>query len=799
MERLDFIEIAKLINKSGITEINLDPIKKEIGRWTLYSGINKSPIKAYPLYILYIHSDSTKEAINDAIKKIDKPSETLIVYAPSLPKHFFEENRKIKKEFAGALNTREFLLSYVKDKLSVYLERVKNLYPIDYVDPGTELPGGIKTKVPNRPLYFLTVETDPSGLVGILLGEPGQGKTHMSKWLAYRVSEFNFIPIYINSAQWNSMHSENLSSLSKTITHSFRYFETPIGWIEGSEDEFLRVSLKAGLFRIIFDGFDEYILWNRGELVALEILKSISDLASITGSKIMITSRTSFWNSEITDQSLDYDKLNSYIYKIEPFDRNKALNYFKLKLDAVEPKIGKAISIFDKLRERSSHKDQVNLVGRGFILNAIADLAKNYEGDFTIEKNVQNISSWLMESFCDREIERQKLPIDTPTQLDIFKEFAEETAIGAVPNSELLRFIISCYSNLSEKQLDELVGSPGKVQRGKLADHPIIRRKAEGHDQWEFVQEQYKYNLLAECLIQHATSLDPLHKKLRTLLDRIKLYSNLYTEITSCIVDQIFGTYNYNEAKNVIKNVIKALLGTPLPYSIELISPERKLAASIALLTVSKFSSTDKDARVRELISYFPNESLSGIHFWGTISNMNFKNLVFKECCFDQVIWKNCEFNELTIFMNCTFYGGRQFNCKDLGIATWEGGWTDPDATSFINSAKIKSGKRKYGRDDLRNDIEHLINKFMPKEGIFKSLVEVNLTKGPISNSYYREEVIKGFSKYILEKHHVSGTTDTGFKVKDIVKIDLIGYLSNKYFTGMLRDCYDFLCKKLNL
>jgi hypothetical protein len=800
MERLDFIEVAKLINKSEITEINIDPVKKE-RKWTLHEGLNKSPLKTYPIYLLYLQSDATKEAIEVALNETIKPSETLIIYAPSLPKNvitFIANNKRILTKYAGAMDTRKFLLSYIKEKVTNYLKRIGGLFPEDYVEPRIELFTGIKTKVPNRPLQFLIERTESPGLIGVLLGEPGQGKTHMSKYLAYRLRESDFIPIYINSAQWYSMHSDELSSLSKTITHSFRYFETPIGWIEGCEDEFLKVSLKAGLFRIIFDGFDEYILWNKGEILSSETLKNLSELASVTGSKILITSRTSFWNSEIIDQSSDIDSLKSFIYKIEPFDRNQAMNYFRKKLSNNESNVGRAISVFDILQKKSSNQDQVNLVGRGFILNAIADLVNRSDSEIKIEKIKRTVTNWIMEALCEREMLRQQLPIDAKKQLEICREIAEEVAGGSEANTKLLRFIIACLTNLTDRQLDEIVGLPGKSQRRKLADHPIIR-KMDNRDSWEFVQEQFKYSLLAEKLVEYALTTDTSFKNLRSFLNKIKGFSNLHTDIANSVVDQLFGEFNYSEAQTKLRRIINGLMRCPLSSSGDIKSNERKLAASIALLVVNKFCQGSKYERTTELMSYFPAEKLHGIHFWGTISNMDFRNIDFKECLFEQVIWKNSEFDERTTFKDCSFFGGNQFNCRGFGNATWEGGYIDFDAKSFINAAKISEGKRKYNKEDLRNDLEHIIKKFMPKEGIFKSLVESNLGKGPISISIYRDEIISAFCRFILERHQISGTKDHGYKVKEKAKKALINYAGNKYFTDALRECYEFLIKKLCL
>src|SRR5213078_3421210 len=99
---------------------------------------------------------------------------------------------------------------------------------------------------PNPILSFLLdSDTDggsSSGKLGILLAEPGQGKTYMSHYLVSSISKMNkgLVPIMVDSSQWGTMSVEDQSSLAKTIAHSFRHFDATLGWVAGHEDVFLR-------------------------------------------------------------------------------------------------------------------------------------------------------------------------------------------------------------------------------------------------------------------------------------------------------------------------------------------------------------------------------------------------------------------------------------------------------------------------------------------------------------------------------------------------------------------------------
>jgi prepilin-type processing-associated H-X9-DG protein len=136
------------------------------------------------------------------------------------------------------------------------VEKLMIQAPRDYVDPHVETPGGFDVKRPNPLLSFMT---DPdthsralSGKVAVLLAEPGQGKTYMSRHLVSKLPESRrgIVPLMVDSSQWQTLSIDDQRSLPKTIAHSFRHFDANIGWLDGHEEEFLKATLKADLFEL---------------------------------------------------------------------------------------------------------------------------------------------------------------------------------------------------------------------------------------------------------------------------------------------------------------------------------------------------------------------------------------------------------------------------------------------------------------------------------------------------------------------------------------------------------------------
>ena len=317
-----FNEIVTLVNKSKTVSIDLEPRRKRDGRWSLHAGRYKVHASTMDFDVLYLGPGSTQESIDEA-HTFYHSGHTHVVYAPSLDKR----RRKYHRERFGQSdllwNSKEYIHSFIHDELEAYLDRIKKIAPKYYIDPQVTTPAGTTGKIPNPLLNALRAprfEQATSEGLSILLGEPGQGKTFMSQYVVSElVRSQSFVPIYISSSQWESMPRDHLGSLRKTIAHSFRYFEAPIGWIDGQEDAFLRTTLRADLFRIVFDGFDEYILRNEGRVSVSDVLNELSELAGSTGARILITSRSSFWDSNIDEHDF-VARTRAAVYRIAPFD-----------------------------------------------------------------------------------------------------------------------------------------------------------------------------------------------------------------------------------------------------------------------------------------------------------------------------------------------------------------------------------------------------------------------------------------------------------------------------------------------
>jgi|GEM_PF-2747208 len=804
VKSLDFPQVVELINHSRITEIDINPLQTEKGKWAFYKGHNKVPNFTYTFYVLYIFSDFTKESAFGAAQVIRIPSATQVIYAPSVKENYLAELKshiRNIQDLAGFRDLKDYFLSFIQDQLKVYIERIKTeLEPKFYIDPPYETPSGIRRKIPN-PLYaFLTDRIDDikGGSLGVLVAEPGQGKTYTTRYLATTLANNGYIPIYIHSPQWFKMKEEDLSSLYKTITYSFRYFDSPLDWIEGVEDLFITITLKLGMFRIIFDGFDEYILWNKGKFTPNEIIANLHSLALQSNSRILVTSRTTFWNYSISDDN-DYENL--FKYEILPFDHNHAKNYFEKRLPNNTEAIDRATRIFSQLKSIGRSDFSKTFAGRGIILNLIADLSDQSEVS-TYDGN-SSVFQWILRALCLREVKRQRLPISEEQQIQIFRLFAESKSTGEQPSSDLLKDIIQVVCDkLTQEEVNSMVGVGNAPQ--SLQDHPLLSKEIDNKSNreiWKFKHEQIEFNLLAEQIIDYAKQ--NLQTSLQNLFSKMVIAGSVLEDMCTVIYEQISANLDkeksHSDTLALLSNLLKCCNTQSLNprRSDNLATFTTKLL--IYVLNKNRIIGSIKQDRTKELCNYLQSKDIENLQFTGTLSSLDFSNVNFSNCRFENIVWSNCRFNEQTLFKSCYFTGGSIHNCEAFGSAQFEDCEYNSEAEAYITYEKVKQGEKKIGKDDIKRDIQLFIKRFMPKEGLFKAVSKDNLMKGPFGLSPYRDDLLDVMLKHVIEKHTVSHRPGIAYTIKEEAKESIKYFLTNNIYSGELAKVYNELCKRVKV
>jgi hypothetical protein len=798
MAQLGFQEIAQLINYSKSTEIELSPALRGRG-WSLYRGRHRIHASAFEFKVLYLYSDATQQDLLIAERHLDDEHSTHVVGPASLVgKHFgkhtrFINDRNLFERAKGLWTTKEYLLSYVNDEIERYLTRLRGLVPKYYIDPRVETPSGFPRRIPNPVLSFLRGTRFDSGLsggaLGILLAEPGQGKTYMSRHLVSQIAESDktVVPVLVDSSQWHSMSTDDLSLLAKTIAHSFRHFDATIGWLEGHEEEFLRTTLSEDIFRIVFDGFDEYILRNRGSVQTIEVLESLAALAKANQTRIVITSRTDFWNTNLPAEELQrfIEATGSLVFTILPFDLAYSRNYFNQRLQDGKS-VDRAVQTYSALQK--ANKD---FVGRGFVLSLIADLLEVEGWKDAPRMHKQDALMWLMEALCEREVLRHQLPFTAHEQISIMRTFAIEVARGAPPNSEFLELAMHDV----RPQLDT---SSRRETLEKFAIHPLLKRD-EAQDQWRFKQEQIGVVLLADQIVSWP------NQQVADFMKKAELDAGARQDLSTAILDLLSVQLGQDEqAFTHLGNIIGAMsnVGDVHEDTLIRLSDGPRLAAVLSLIAVERFlpKGRSHDERTALLLRLTGGTSVRWLSFTGTIARYDFRGVRFERCRFERVTWANCQFDGSTLFRYCQFVGGNTpLHCEGLGSVNVESTCRlDPEAYALFSSVKVKEGHKLYSEDDLRSDIAAVLSKFIIKGGIgIRSVDALNVGKGAISASRYKDEILDALRSTVLEQHHIAGRNKGGYNIREEAKEAIKFYATNNVFTGSLREAFEALRKKL--
>lgn len=524
---------------------------------------------------------------------------------------------------------------------------------------------------------------------------------------------------------------------------------------------------------------------NNGKVSAGDAINSLSELVKNTGARIILTSRTTFWESEFPE-----DRVLVPIYNIIPFDVNQARNYFTKRFSTAErgpEKVNNSVNLFTQLRQSTP-----DLAGRGFVLRLIADL---FNGDEPVADHPagRNTALWLFKALCTRDQARHDLPLDATEQIEAIQEFILASLSGADPDSELLDLAISQVA----PRLDD---SARHAAIKKMTSHPLIFRVSGDGDEWRVSQEQVCVILVARFISNCASSGNA--EQLGQLTRDMQVKHGFLRDLGNALIDLDFeaaieaDSERVERARSIVQTILKAA-DHDHPTSKTILS---RLAGIMLLRLVDSFAGKQHIDRSAMLFDAADRNSVRNVTFSGTIASLNLSGRVFESCRFEHVRWHNCEFDENTRFEKCHF-DGIELNKSDSIIeADFDDSTYDEVARDYLKRIEIARGKRNYGPDDLEGDIRCVLQKFAPRGGLVPRTQKENyLASGTIRVSPYKDDVINAIKRDILDEHHISGTSEIGFHVRDDVREEFQFFVVNNVFTGRLKEVFEALRKKLKV
>lgn len=775
---LPFREVIDLVNRTRVTVIEPEPLRQSSG-WALYRGYYRVHIEKTYFHVIYLNSYAQASDLLEAEREAFEGS-MHVVYAPSLA-----AKETLKRLFAGKAKglwtTDEYLYSFLRDELDHYRSALAAYAPEYYVDPQVEQPSGDVSGDGNPLLDALLqpAADDLDGGVFVLLAEPGQGKTYMSRHLAATISrtKSHIVPVLIESVQWLELRPDDLRSLWRTILHSFAHFGVPIVWADGHEEQFLKTTLKADIVRLIFDGLDEYVLRNRGNVTGLSALDALSDLARETGAQIVVTARTSFWENIAAPPSASEGNYSPY--RILPFEPSYARKYFE-KRGLRDESLTSAVELFGGLSLTNRE-----YAGRGYVLFLIADLCQQPNARQLLSRTTKDIDGWLLYELCKREQAHQDLPLDAESQLNVLRTFASEVATGQEPTTETFAFCLDLERQLSIPARRHTLD--------KFREHPLIDYDV-AVDYWSFKQKQTEVTLLAQAILASSN-------RIASVVSRLQIDGGTRQDLVATLVQRLLVA-GYDSASRAVQSMISNLAGVAgggAPGSHSGDAP--RVAGAIAMLFVDRARPMGTPHARGEVLQLIGGGSvIQGLTFGGAVARLDLRHTTFRHCSFEGVSWLSCVFDDTTRFERCVFVGsGEPERCIGIELAHFRDCDVDQELNASIRTVRLALGHRSYALADLESDLRAIVSKFVIKGGLnTKEVKERNLIRGTISVSPHRAAILETMQRLVIARRS-AGEPEPVFSVREEARPAIRSFATDNAFVGPLRTAFDELKRALNL
>lgn len=735
--------------------------------------LNNNQFRGYKLFKKIISNYTTSNTIEEIeiyesktnkigfhlIREEDKVRKSVIFYLYLYEGIIQTKTLEFLKEKHPVIFNNNTIIFIPKEKKQINFEKRKNniqslfkplnIYYVDefiegliekYLDDDDEKYLNIKNFIePNYKSDNLSIkdwfeETDNPILV--VKGTAGIGKTTFAKFISDEYSDSKkrnvlFIDSFEIQEQLNKQQrtGEKLDLYSLYVA-SNESRENSIG------KELFSLSMDAGNLLLIVDGLEEIV--SRSVYLDIDHFFNsiISSNSGLGNTKIVITSRTFFWDkTNIIDKSIKSIEL-------EPFDIDRRDKFFNKSFKPDERKEKKAILI----SEDFNIPDENGIpYYHPFVLDIIKEIVESDSevlfSDSTVESNWLNQTNkidYIIYRICEREEKRVK-QIEIDSQILIFNHLAIYKK-GLIREDELKNFVTS---SLNLKDIDD-----NTIK--SLQTHPFLSYTKKNRTfsfKYDFFENYFTSLFLRKMLdIDDEKPID---------FDLIKLIAQKLTHGSDTIKYIVKNTKNWTE-DNVLK--IRDLIEQIINFEIENNKIKRKAISGLFNLALSisiQFNSNNREHNTNLLIDLFStgkntlsNVKIMFINSLESKIRFNFSGLTFENSDFIHfnLFWE-CNNDKETFFYNCNFEGLGQ-NKKATTIPK----------VNFINCIN----------EDNSLDLAYEVNNELQENILKKS----KLLLESFTRIFYSNGKFKRLSDWIVFEPNQYGKINSfGVAGKDLVKL----------------------------
>lgn len=730
-----------------------------------FSGKAKAGIVQTEHTFVYVKTDATREDLIKIAKRLDGRN-PYVLKSPSGPTDALLRTAFGRDSVVYQID--ELLWARVSELFQAYAQSISQSIP---EEPNFVAPRGEDLQLKDRLDTFLVEYftkkpsgTERKGLV-VLKADAGVGKTTLSRQLvkefARRLTRYKVVPVYVEASHWGGSVNST-SGLWDIIQLSLQNYDAG----SGISRSLFEAALRRGLILFVLDGFDELSSSPKSSLSASEIMGGLIALSEDSDARIVLTTRTPYWNAEV-----GADPEQVYSLKLLPFNPQQAKHYISKFFETNRAQYEAARQLHSAVIEHANSPATKggaraqfwNLpIAVSLICEAVkAGVSLSNWGEFSLEG--------LLIAICDRESKRQDLSLSGEKQLNILKELALLDA-----SSEIASF----------EQDDLLAAGISDTDVSKFESHPLLRVRGRGAYSFAY---DFVAPFLRSLAIRESIS-SPEAPLRRSILDAMRAEEN-GKGFQSEHLARLMSSRDIEDVYAFLRQI----------------SPEELAARAFIMHLLQNMADAQVDVvggmdRTRVIMNGFgdSDKTMRNARFTGAFERLDFQGFEFISCEFKDVTFKSVDFSDCR-FRSCRFDGEIQFltPADEAGFSTAVLEGDCEIRTSARLALEPILSRTPQDRDELVKDlIEAGLSKFW-HNGKFKASVrKADWKKGPLGRSRSSDPLLEVFKKTgIVVETPISGVREGGWLFNREAIGDLQNFMDHRQLTGPIRLAFEELRK----
>jgi hypothetical protein len=738
--------------------------------YQVYSASAMAGIKKIEAKFIYLKSHCSKNDATELAREMRRISDIIVI----VPKSISLKKETLQDMFG--LGTSVFIYEdLIWDKLSSlfseYLETISSsIVPADCYIPPRQEGADPRERLDDEILNYITGKKDIAGRIMVVCASAGVGKTTLARQLTVRLAQAvqknRVVPVYVEATHWGKLRIESVDELWEVIDNSLRNFSSNLRMSESLFEH----ALRNGSLAFIFDGFDELCGHRVSQLKPRDVLDKLATIGRDSSAKILLTTRTLYWDAEINDPPE-----NCHILELAPFNTQQAKGYFDKYFSKDRRLWDQAVSLYSQLIESNKPPTlggpRLQFVNLPLCVGMIAECVR-LGGTTSIKAQAgKGLIRDVLLQICEREQARKNLITDAETQLAAFEEVAVDQSDVVAPEFDLEILSIAGFHE------NDLI---------RIIDHPLLNTDNQKlyYFKYDFLPQYLRAFCLSKTIAAHDLGLK--NNILRMMSSEANgkghMLEHLRDLMDTNALDDIKQCYNKmprasGEANSFLFHLARSMVNQ---------SPDYK---------------TQRD-RTIGLLSLFQDEFNSNWEIYnlfvvGNIDGLDLRGLTFNKCDFLDTTFSRCMADNTTVFRKCRFSGELDFLSCDKKL--WgQVRLIDPILFPPTNLIWQEMLEESFGsKEDLIQDALRLaLNKFWYHGRLKRTIRKENWRKGTLGHSIYCDPILKAMLKHnLVEEVHISSVQEGGYFFDSDSIADLQRFMDNRHLTGKIREIYDYLCR----